>query len=49
MCRAIMGVSKRFGRSAKMTMKREWDAMERHKILLVEDDAEISEMLKNYL
>ena len=44
-----MGVSKRFGRSAKMTMKREWDAMERHKILLVEDDAEISEMLKNYL
>lgn len=49
MCRAIMGVSNGFGRLAKMTMKREWDAMERHKILLVEDDAEISEMLKNYL
>lgn len=53
MLRAIMGVSKMDGpclmKTIKNIVKRKCEAMDRYKILLVEDDLEISEMLKNYL
>lgn len=53
MLRAIMGVSERNGpclmEMVENMVKRKCESMNRYKILLVEDDVEISEMLKNYL